>query len=289
MRYLWEWIIKADLFCAVVFALSAIYGWIRHRKAPKPNHSRMLTVGRKSVIVGFLAGLIVVLVSTGFLYAFAYPPGSFECMALPAVLEYGAFGFPCLAGIVAGLGFVYKKSQTEISRSLDLRFYMGSAVILIFGLIVYIADHRRPLVIVSLSLSVAIACVIALWIAMGLRVSWRSDPQPEALPIKPCCESHHAGGNGPDTEPQREDRAIKDRALVSTDPLPQDRGARNNHLNDGAPIGSTTFGIIFAALLVFQLLTLLATVAGPDIHLRTLKQDAQEKEKCAAEDKAESG
>lgn len=233
MREFWNWIIITDIAAAVLFACNSVWAWWRHRHTPPVDQSRALTIRSKPVIIGFISALSIVLIAGFGLYGRAYPPDFFGCMAYPAMLEYGAFALPCLAGIAAGVGFVYKKSQNEIDKSLDLRFYMGSVGILALAMGFYIAGHPRPLVVVAISFTVAVAAIVGLIATVVARASWKLDEgQVKSSPYA-CCESNHCA-NGLLAHTELSLEAAPKKTIGVTDNAPSaEQRAKRDKLNRG--------------------------------------------------------
>jgi hypothetical protein len=232
------------------------------------DRSNALRLTSKQVISGALITLGLLFAAGFVLYALAYPPGYFECMARPVVIEYSLFAFPCLAGIVVGAGFVIGKTQEEINRSIDLRAYLISVAVLWVAYVVFLFDHPRPVVIVWLSLLGASAALVGLLAATFARATWKPAVASKGSDSGglPCAEE----GRG--TAPRLEGPG----ALLNV------RMARRRRLIHGTQVDSLD-GMavtIFAAFLLIQLFALSFSPSDSTVHLRTTNEDAEKIKKC---------
>jgi hypothetical protein len=182
------------------------------------------------------------------------------------------------------VGFVYKKSQNEIDKSLDLRFYMGLVGILALAMGFYIAGHPRPLVVVAIFFTVAVPAIVGLIATIVARASWKLDEgQVKSSPYA-CCESNHCA-NGLLAHTELSLEAAPKKTIGVTDNAPSaEQRAKRDKLNQGTSVGPMTFFfILFIAFLVVQFVALGAATLSDDVHLRTTKKDVDEQKKCATE------
>lgn len=113
---------------------------------------------KKETLIWFLAWVGLILFLTFFLYLrFATQNDAFD---------YLSFGGPCISGIVAGFGILFKQPKNaRVEKDVNLLFYFISVVILIICYMVYMERHFFQ----NVSYYVRVAICVALLLAVAIK------------------------------------------------------------------------------------------------------------------------
>lgn len=240
---------------------AAVIGWFVKREDTDAWKMPALVIMRWTIFL--LSALALLLLVSPLLYWFSYSPSISTGQDIKAGFDCAAFAYPCLAGILAGMGLIAQKGK-DFRRDQNSVLYLASTFFLGLAYAFYVARHPRPFVIFTSGLYVCAVCLLALVpvIFQHFVSPDQTKSTDEAAATKPFPTDHPGASDGNDDirliPKESENRGKESDGTKHTKPEP---GRGERLLVDGViPARWGTLAGIAEMIMVVLLLAIVAEV-----------------------------